>query len=174
MQAQKASKFKMIVLVCLIAAFLVVPIGSALAAPAEKVADMVECSDDVFTCYLKQSGPRIGWIAVLIVADLLLGAVVAIKEKVFDWKKVTDFLISNVLPKLGGFMVMDLLISLGDVIPSVVLPSEFSSGASTALFSGIVIALVASIQGHVRALGLNPEPVAMVLDKVGMKKTEIE
>lgn len=53
--------------------------------------------------------PRLWAMLALIVGAALTGVIVAVVRKQFDWTRLADFLRTMVLPKLGGWMVLELL-----------------------------------------------------------------
>jgi hypothetical protein len=54
-------------------------------------------------------GLKLTTIFILIVADFILGVIVAIKTGTFAWTKLADFLNTSVFYYLGGYFVMGVL-----------------------------------------------------------------
>jgi hypothetical protein len=53
--------------------------------------------------------PRLWAMLALIVGATATGVIVSIVRKQFDWTRLADFLRTMVLPKLGGWLVLELL-----------------------------------------------------------------
>jgi hypothetical protein len=108
--------------------------------------------------------PQIQLIVVLIGADLLGGIFSALKAGAFQWAKVADFYRTNVVPKLGGYIIVAGVTRLA---------GEAGVGAiagytETATFALVVAALAGSIIGHIQyLLGVQPA----FLSKVGVPPT---
>jgi hypothetical protein len=54
-----------------------------------------------------------GWkvltIFVLIVVDTILGIILAVKEKRFQWSRIADFINTSVLMMFGGYLVLGIV-----------------------------------------------------------------
>lgn len=95
---------------------------------------------------------RGGWLALVIVLDLILGVVVALKQKRFEWQRLADFL-GDYGPKIIGWLALE---ALG------FLPAEYQAlgGIGGALAVGayglIFLSAAASVLGHVQVIGVLP------------------
>jgi len=86
-------------------------------------------------------------VTVLIAVNLLLGIVVAIRERQFDWLVLPDFLRSAVIPVLGGLVVL----AAGAVVVPEIEALYFAAAAAAAAkylkdVKDKVTALFASVQ----------------------------
>jgi len=67
----------------------------------------------------------------LIVASLFLGIFIGIKNKSFDWKKLPDFLVHDILPYMGALLILALLAPYNDEIKALYV---FAIGTTTLMF----------------------------------------
>jgi len=95
---------------------------------------------------------RGGWLLLVIALDLVLGVTVALKQHVFKWSRLADFLASYG-PKIIAWLGLE---CLG------LLPSDLKvlAGVGEALGIGayavIILSAAGSVLGHARALGILP------------------
>ena len=97
-------------------------------------------------------GPQIMAVMGLIVADLILGVAVAMKKGIFDWTQLSDFLQTNVLPKLLGWMAAEVIIR---TVASEYLQPPFDvigPGIAMAAFLAVIGALAGSIIRNFKSL----------------------
>lgn len=87
----------------------------------------------------------------LIIADLILGVLLAIKEKRFDWKKLGDYLVSNG-SQLVAWLIAEALLR----IPAEFIPDGMIPVALWGVYATVVLPLIASILGHLTSFGLLP------------------
>jgi hypothetical protein len=89
--------------------------------------------------------------ALLIIAalDFLLGVIIALKNGEFDWSRLTDYISSNGVP-IVGWLSVEVLLRL----PQELLPAGLEMVAFTAVYSTVALKLLASLLGHLSALGL--------------------
>ena len=95
---------------------------------------------------------KAGWLAVVIVLDLALGVIVALKQHRFEWQRLADFL-GDYGPKIAGWLaleVMDFLPGEYKVLGG--LGAVLGAGAFGLLF----LSAAASVLGHVQAIGVLP------------------
>jgi hypothetical protein len=83
-------------------------------------------------------------IGALILADFVLGVLVAIKNKVFEFSRLADFINTDVLFYMGGYFVVGFLAMLMPDFAAIVL------GAAAL----IVVSLTAMVLTKLKALGL--------------------
>jgi hypothetical protein len=101
--------------------------------------------------------PQLITLLVLVAITVLAGVLVAIRDKVFDWIKLGDFLREYVLPKVGGWLLLAILAQ--SLNPEVV-PTE--SGLSYTALTGMAItayvaafiSLIAKLFEHLQNLGV--------------------
>lgn len=94
-------------------------------------------------------------VALLILADVLLGVTAAIVSKTqrFDFQRVTDFLIDDVIGKVFPWFIV---YSIAKVAPNTdVLGIDFND-VQHGVFALVVLALVASMMTSLMDLGLKP------------------
>jgi hypothetical protein len=89
-------------------------------------------------------GVKLTTISVLIVANFILGVLLALKSGVFKWERLADFLDTNVLYYLGGYFVTGIL---------VLVRPEFIYAATGAAVL-IITSLTAAVLNKLKALGL--------------------
>jgi hypothetical protein len=81
----------------------------------------------------------------LIILDTILGIVLAIKNRTFDWSRLSDFLNSSILMMFGGYLVL-----------GIVGLAESSLQAAVPLSMAVIDAkLIADIVNKLKACGLN-------------------
>ena len=115
-------------------------------------------------------GPQLVILVILMLLDLVFGVIVAIRQKVFEFAKVADFLLTN-MPKV----VFWLAVAFIEPVILAVLPNFAGALGYTSegVFGVLALAFLGSIANHAAALGV--KPVEKVLDKVpGVVATEPE
>ncbi|MFZ6029968.1 MAG: hypothetical protein ACOYYS_19820 [Chloroflexota bacterium] len=98
---------------------------------------------------------RFGWLLLVILLDLALGITVALKQKVFQWDKVADFL-GDYGPKLIAWLALELLSLLPTELKLIAGIVDFSGNGAYAL---ILLSAAASVLGHAQAIGVLPVEV---------------
>src|SRR5512145_704115 len=98
---------------------------------------------------------RFGWLLSVILLDLALGITVALKQKVFQWDKVADFL-GDYGPKLIAWLALELLSLIPTELKLIAGIVDFSGNGAYAL---ILLSAAASVLGHARAIGVLPVEV---------------
>lgn len=93
----------------------------------------------------------------LIAVNFLSAVAVAIKQREFDFKKLDDVYLRDILPKVLGYVAIRIAVAW---LAGTLLADLVEQGAATAAFSVISTSLLARIFGHWYELGLIPEPVA--------------
>ena len=95
---------------------------------------------------------RGGWLLLVIVLDLVLGVTVALKQRVFKWSKLSDF-----LGKYGPMVIVWIGLECLGLLPA---DLKILGGIGEALGVGayaiILISAVGSILGHAQAIGVLP------------------
>ena len=89
----------------------------------------------------------------LILIDVVLGVAAALKEGVFDWRRLGQFYSSNVLPYVLGYLAF--YVAVGFIIPPEALADlgEPVNEAAVTLAWGVLVAtLVGSILGNFNKL----------------------
>lgn len=115
------------------------------------------------TLFFWQLLPKAEALLIVIALDLVLGVVIALKNGVFRWEKLADFL-GDYGPKIVGWLAVELL---------ALLPEEFrllagvQPGLAWGAFSILFLSAVASVFGHLGALGLLPN----TLQRLGIPPT---
>lgn len=103
----------------------------------------------------------------LIAAQVILGVAVAIKNKSFEFKKLADFYVTLIIPRLLGWLATVIVVHfvLGKFVPpdSIAIP-----GIEDTAFGVVVASFVGDIIGNLRALGILAESSA--LDRVGLPR----
>jgi len=122
------------------------PLGGAtiLPAPAFDAGDVLERINRFFT------DARLYIILGLVVVDILFGVWGAIKRNKFDWGKVGQFYQTNVVPYIGGYLTLYVVLGM---IPG--LEGFIGEGIVTAAWTPIIANLVGSIAENLSVLGIN-------------------
>ena len=106
---------------------------------------------------------KAGWLLVAILLDLALGVTVALKQGIFEWKRLADVL-SSYGPKIVGWISLEVL----DLLPP---EYKLLGGLGNALGTGAYVLLfgsaIGSVLGHIQTLGLLPN-----LSKAGLPPTD--
>jgi hypothetical protein len=106
---------------------------------------------------------KAGWLALVIVLDLLLGVVVALKQGVFQWQRLADFL-ADYGPKIVGWLALEAL----DFLPAEYKVLGGVVGVlGTGAFGILFLSALASVLGHVSVIGILPN-----MTKLGLPPTE--
>lgn len=83
----------------------------------------------------------------LILLDLVLGVGSALKHKVFEWRKLGDFYLTGVLPKLIGYIALHIVIDAVAGVDNII-----GSGAQWAAFAVLVASLLGSIAANFKEI----------------------
>ncbi len=100
-------------------------------------------------------GPQINTLLGLIAANVVFGVALAIKNKEFDWSKFSNFYISDILPKLIGYIGVVILVEftnldfLGPEVKAVV-----EDGIQWTAWLAVVVSLGGDILNKLSALGI--------------------
>lgn len=95
---------------------------------------------------------RGGWLLLVIMLDLVLGVTVALKQHIFKWSKLADFL-ADYGPKVIAWLGLE---CLGLLPPDLKLIAGIGDALGVGAFAFILLSAVASVLGHVQAIGLLP------------------
>lgn len=104
--------------------------------------------------------PRLITMLALILAATLSGILVAIKNQVFEWRKISDFLLYMVLPNVGGWLLLELVAMAAspETIPA---EDGWTSGALVALawtaYTASFLSLIGRIMANLYSLGVLPQ-----------------
>lgn len=108
---------------------------------------------------LLSDGPLAALI-MLIVGNFVLAILAALRAGVFDLKIIGQVFARDILPKIGGYLVLRFLLAEADPFLPTDAVGVLINGAFAALAVGawhtIVLELVARIGDHLQALGLLP------------------
>jgi len=146
----KFFKFAFVLIVIMLVFLAAMPAMNAAAAGA--VPETFGTLTPEQSAFLQILATRSGWLGLVIGLDLVLGVTVALKQKVFRWDKLADFL-ANYGPKMLAWLSLE---ALG------LLPPEFKSiagigeGLGLAAYGLIMLSAAASVLGHVQAIGVLP------------------
>jgi hypothetical protein len=91
----------------------------------------------------------------LITVNFLSAVAVAIKQRKFDFKKLDDVYLRDILPKVLGYIVIRIAVAWLAGTP---LADVMEQSAATTAFAVISTSLLARISSHWYELGLIPEP----------------
>lgn len=105
--------------------------------------------------FLLAIGRKALWLVMVIGLDVILGVVVALRNKTFSWAKTGDFL-ATYGAKTLGWLALELLGMLPDEI---IQAAEIKRAIGQIGYLVLMVSGVGSILGHVQALGLMLEPL---------------
>lgn len=95
---------------------------------------------------------RGGWLLLVIVLDLVLGVTVALKQHVFKWSKLADFL-GDYGPKVIAWLGLE---CLGLLPPDLKIIAGIGDALGIGAYALILLSAAASVLGHVQAIGVLP------------------
>ena len=111
---------------------------------------------------------RLAWLALVIALDLILGVVVSLKKKVFQWQYLADFL-GNYGPKIFGWLALEVL----DFLPSEYkIIGSITGVLGVGAYSLLFISAVGSVLGHVQSIGGLSVRSGPSLERYGLPPTE--
>jgi hypothetical protein len=106
---------------------------------------------------------KLGWLALVIALDLVLGVVVSLKNKTFQWQRLADFL-GSYGPKVIGWLALEAL----DFLPAEYkLLGQIGGVLGTGAYGLLFLATVGSVLGHVQSIGVLPD-----MRRAGLPPTE--
>jgi hypothetical protein len=104
------------------------------------------------TILLQALAVKAGWLIMVIALDLVLGVIVALKQKTFEWQKLADVL-GDYGPKVVGWLALEAV----DLIPpEYKLFGGIGSVLGTGAYALIFASALGSILGHIQAIGILP------------------
>lgn len=105
---------------------------------------------------------------VLVLVNLVAGVLSAIKDGEFRWAQLADFLRTVVVPRLGGWMLCELM---RVTIEPESLPAgyAFLTALAGTAYIAAVVSIAARVVEHLGELGVIPEQYLEILGKVGVK-----
>jgi len=109
----------------------------------------------ILTGFLDKYGALALALVVLIAADVILGIASAVKRGVFQWDVVANFYRTNVVPKLVGWLGLQLVVyavSLPGVIDVIGVPTWVDPAVATASLVAVGASLLNSIYDNAREL----------------------
>jgi hypothetical protein len=104
------------------------------------------------TQFIKSLLTRGGWLLLVIALDLVLGVTVALKQHVFKWSKLADFL-ADYGPKMIAWLGLE---CLGLLPPDLKLIAGIGDALGVGAYALILLSAAASVLGHAQALGILP------------------
>ena len=141
---------KFLFLLSLVAVLVFLPATPALAA-SPGAANPGALSPEL-TSFIKSLLTRGGWLLLVIAIDLVLGVTVALKQHVFKWSKLADFLASYG-PKIIAWIGLE---CLGLLPEDLKLLAGIGEALGIGAYAVILLSAAGSVLGHARALGILP------------------
>jgi hypothetical protein len=108
--------------------------------------------------------PKLFVLIGLALLDLILGVLLALVQKRFEWAKLTDYISSSLLPIVGWFAV-----GLVGLIPVTFIPEQVPVVAESLVYATVFAKILASILGHLSAIGI----LQNVFSRLGVQPTGI-
>ena len=108
-----------------------------------------------FEKIITAAGPQVTTLFALVAANFLLGLGVAIKEKKFEWAKVANLYLSDILPKIVGYVAVCIVVKFGALDhlgPN--LSDAIGNGLLTAAWLAIVVSIGGDLLAKLAALGI--------------------
>lgn len=114
---------------------------------------------------LQEIGLRLVWLLVVVILDLLLGVTISLKQKIFKWDRLADFL-GDYGPKILGWLALE---ALGFLPADLRAIAGIGNALGWGAYGILMLAAAASVLGHVQALGILPGKIPGVppTDKSG-------
>lgn len=106
--------------------------------------------------------PMLFALLTLVGLDFVLGVLIAIKQKAFDWSRLADYLGNSGLP-IAGWLAAEVLLA----IPQELVPDGVITGALAGVYATVFLKFLTSLLGHLSAIGLLTDAFA----KLGVKAT---
>ncbi len=123
--------------------------------PAEVPASASEIGPDFFANPIEAAGPQISTLLGLVAGNALLGIFVAIKNKKFEWAKLADFYRTDVIPKLGGYLAVRIIVGFGAVeFLGPQMGEIIGNGLLVTVWLAVVASLTGDILTKIAALGI--------------------
>src|SRR3989304_3484049 len=141
---------KFLFLFSLIAVLIFLPATPALAA-SPGAANPGALSPEI-SMFIQSLLTRGGWLLLVIALDLVLGVTVALKQNVFKWSKLADFLASYG-PKIIAWLGLE---CLGLLPPDLKLLAGIGEALGIGAYAVILLSAAGSVLGHAQALGIFP------------------
>lgn len=113
--------------------------------------------------------PRMEWLVIAIVLDLILGIAVALKMHEFQWQLVADFLESYGLKVLGWLTLEVLAIFPKELTGGIIL-----EGAAWIAYIAIVASVLGSILGHIEMVGVVQKKFGFLMERLGLPPTYVD
>jgi hypothetical protein len=110
-----------------------------------------ELSPEIST-FVQSLLTRGGWLLLVIAIDLVLGVTVALKQHIFKWSKLADFLASYG-PKIIAWIGLE---CLGLLPEDLKLLAGVGEALGIGAYAVILLSAAGSVLGHARALGILP------------------
>ena len=91
---------------------------------------------------------------ILLIVNVVLGIAVALKQLVFDWRKLVNFFQSDVLPKIIGWTAISFLAHF--VTPEILgepLGIQIANGLTGVMWAGIMLSFGGDILSKLAVLG---------------------
>jgi hypothetical protein len=111
------------------------------------------------TVFIQSLLTRGGWLFLVIFLDLILGVTVALKQHIFKWSKLADFL-ADYAPKVIAWIGLELL---GLLPPDLKIVAGIGDALGVGAYALILLSAAASILGHVQAIGVLPISIPGIL-----------
>ena len=103
---------------------------------------------DVKVLWMAISGKLIV-LAILTGLDFLLGTLLAISQKRFEWQRLADYLTSDGLP-IVGWLAAEVILWL----PGELIPAGVSTAVLTGVYGTVLLAILGSVLSHLAAIGV--------------------
>lgn len=120
--------------------------------------------EDIFKQVLSQVGPKVIVLLILMVADILLGVIVALVNKIFSWERFSSYLTKSVSLIFGWILMAILAFIPVDYFPTL---ENVFAGAVTISFAGVVLYFVSGLLDKFKSLGLIAGTMGNVIAMAG-------
>lgn len=124
--------------------------------------------EELFNEFWLAYGGEVVTILLLIVVDILVGVLAALRDGAFEWERVGDFYQSKIIPYVGSYVLLALLFGFGDrdLIGLAGIGDEVLLAARAIIF----VSLGGSIFGNLQVIGV-PDAVENGLTAIGARPT---
>jgi hypothetical protein len=112
-------------------------------------------------------GGKLLVLCALMLIDLVMGIVIALVYKEFDWDYLTNFVKTDLLPSFAW-----LLVGFMNFIPKEYIPGSVTMIFETTIYATVFFAIFTSILGHLARIGVWTKTLNKL--RIGIKYSEVK
>jgi len=106
------------------------------------------------TPFVTAIAPQLGALGLLILLAVLSGALAAVKQRAYEWRRLGDFMTNLVIPYVGGWVLVEALsyFLVPGMVPAGV--DFVGKAASATVYATVFVSLMARVGGNFASIGL--------------------